>query len=94
MERHDYERIAADWASHGFTCDLWVDPPGQEWEDFVHEADEVVMVVEGRMEFEFEGNVYRPEIGDELIIPANVVHSSRNVGDCTALWLYGYRIVH
>ena len=83
--------IARDWASRGFTCDLWVDPPGQRWEDFVHEVDEVVIVIEGEMEFEVEGVVFQPKIGEELLIPARAVHSARNTGSVTAQWLYGYK---
>ena len=28
--------IAANWATRGFSCELWTDSPGQCWEDFVH----------------------------------------------------------
>ena len=79
------------WAERGFSCDLWVDPPGRCWEDFVHATDELVMVVEGEMEFEIGGQVHRPGIGEELLIPAGVSHSVRNLGASTARWLYGYR---
>jgi quercetin dioxygenase-like cupin family protein len=85
--------IARHWAKRGFSCGLWVDAPGQEWEDFVHDVDELVMVLEGEMEFEIEGEVYRPSIGDELFIPAHAVHSSRNIGETTARWLYGYKVM-
>jgi quercetin dioxygenase-like cupin family protein len=84
-------KIAADWASRGFTCDLWTDPPAQAWEDFRHPTDELITVLEGAMEFEVAGVVYRPKIGEELLIPAGAVHSARNVGGTTARWLYGYR---
>ena len=84
-------KIAADWAARGFTCDLWTDPPAQAWEDFRHATDEVVTVLEGEMEFEIAGRVCLPEIGEELLIPAGVVHSARNIGATTARWLYGYR---
>jgi len=30
----DRKKIAADWASRGFSCDLWTDAPDQRWEDF------------------------------------------------------------
>ncbi|XSG85624.1 MAG: hypothetical protein ACPW60_02645 [Methylohalobius sp. ZOD2] len=30
------QKIAQDWKGRGFSCDLWVDSPGQRWEDFVH----------------------------------------------------------
>lgn len=30
--------LAKEWAQKGFCCDLWVDPPGQWWENYVHEV--------------------------------------------------------
>jgi quercetin dioxygenase-like cupin family protein len=87
----DRPRIAADWAARGFTCDLWTDPPGQRWEGFTHATDEVVIVLEGTMEFEVEGTLHHPPPGEELFIPAGAVHSARNVGNTTSRWLYGYR---
>lgn len=83
--------IAASWRARGFGCDLWIDAPGQCWENFVHDVDELVVVLEGEMEFELAGKVQRPAIGEELWIPAGTVHSARNVGCTTARWLYGYR---
>lgn len=85
------EQVARDWKARGFSCDLWVDPPGQRWEDFVHAVDELVMVIEGEMEFEVAGAVHHPKPGEELFIPAGRVHSARNIGSRTARWLYGYR---
>jgi len=87
----DRDRIAAAWSARGFSCGLWVDPPGQRWEDFTHQTDELVMVLEGAMEFEVAGGVYRPAIGEELLIPARTVHAARNLGSSTARWLYGYK---
>ena len=84
------ERIAADWASRGFSCDLWTDPPGQRREDFRHATDELVTVLEGEMEFEIAGEVCHPKLGEELLIPAEALHSARNIGTSTARWLYGY----
>jgi hypothetical protein len=34
----DQQRISAEWASRGFSCEVWTDPPGQGWEDFTHET--------------------------------------------------------
>lgn len=87
----DRGRVTEDWAARGFSCDLWVDPPGRAWEDFVHPTDEVVMVLEGEQEFEVEGVVHRPCAGEELLIPAGANHAARNVGRTTSRWLYGYR---
>ena len=87
----DQERIATDREARGFSCDLWIDAPGQQWEDFTHATDEVVIVLEGKMEFEVEGQVHRPSCGDEFHMPAGAV-PARNGSDVTARWLYGYRV--
>jgi quercetin dioxygenase-like cupin family protein len=87
----DRTKIAADWASRGFSYGLWTDPPGQRWEHFRHATDELVTVLEDRVEFEVAGQVHQPEVGEELVIPAGAVHSAQNVGKAAARWLYGYR---
>lgn len=91
MPALDRESIAAEWAARRFSCELWVDPPGQRWEDFTHATDELVTVLEGTMEFEIEGKVTHPAAGEELLIPSGAVHSARNVGKTTARWLFGYK---
>src|SRR6516165_2735039 len=70
MARIDREQVKPDWTKQGFSCDLWIDKPGQRWEDFTHPTDEVVLVLEGEMEFEIAGKVCHPEFGEELLIPA------------------------
>jgi quercetin dioxygenase-like cupin family protein len=85
------KQIETDWAKRGFSCDLWIDPPGQRWEDFTHATDELVLVVEGNMEFEVAGRVCHPVMGKEILIPAGAIHSARNIGKTTARWLYGYK---
>ena len=87
----DREHVAAAWARRGFACDVSTDPPGQRWKDFTHVTDELVLVLEGQMEFEVAGRVCHPAAGEELLIPAGAVHSARNIGTTTARWLYGYR---
>jgi quercetin dioxygenase-like cupin family protein len=91
MAEPDRKKIAAEWASRRFGCDVWTDAPGQRWENFRHATDELVTVLEGQMEFEVEGVVHRPHIGEELLIPAGAIHSARNIGKTTAHWLYGYK---
>ena len=93
METVNREQVARDWESRGFSCQLWVDPPGQCWEDFTHATDELVIVLEGEVEFEVEGVISRPAPGEELLIPARAVHSARNIGSTTSRWLFGYRRV-
>ena len=45
----DRAAVAADWQSKGYSCDLFIDPPGQEWNGFVHSTNEYVTVTEGRL---------------------------------------------
>lgn len=80
-----------EWAKRGFSCDIWTDPPGQEWKDFVHAVDELLMVMEGDVEVEMEGRRWHPEVGEEVFIPAGVVHTVRNTGQTVSRWYYGYR---
>src|SRR5215510_5853310 len=83
--------IRSDWQSRGFSCDIWTDPPGQVWEDYRHSVDELVMVLEGKVEFEVDGKILQPSAGEELFIPAGVLHSVRNKETVISRWLYGYR---
>lgn len=83
--------VAEVWAKDGFSCGLWVDPPGQSWLDFVHATDERVAVKEGTLEFEVEGLSAMLGPGDEVFIPAGARHSVWNRGRTTARWYYGYR---
>lgn len=86
----DRERVAADWAARGYSCHPFHDPPGQAWNDFVHDTSEVVTVVEGRLEVEVEGLSFVVEPGDEAFIPSGARHSVRNLSVGSTLWLFGY----
>ena len=87
----DRSTIERSWRERGFSCGLWVDPPGQVWADYVHDVDELVVVVDGDVEFEIDGEVHRPAPGQELFIPAHARHTVRNLGPGESRWLYGYR---
>jgi mannose-6-phosphate isomerase-like protein (cupin superfamily) len=87
----DQDSVAKDWRQRGFSCDLWVDPPRQVWANFVHEVDELVMVVDGHVEFEIDGQTFRPRVGEELLVPARAKHTVRTLGQQGSRWLYGYK---
>lgn len=57
----------------------------------MHSVDELVLIMEGELEVEMQGKTFRPEVGEEVFIPAKVVHAVRNVGGTTSRWLYGYK---
>jgi len=85
------EATRKDWNERGFSFGIFRDPPGQVWADFVHRTDELVMLAEGEIELEIEGKTQRPLIGQEVFIPANAIHTVRNVGNTKNVWYYGYR---
>ena len=83
--------VAALWKERGYSFGVFTDPPGQIWENFVHDTDELLMTIKGEMELSMEGRTIRCEIGKEIRIPAGVVHTVRNVGKTGSQWLYGYK---
>ena len=86
----DPESVAEDWRGRGYSCHRFADPPGQRWEDFVHACNEVVTVVEGRLELEVSGRIVTANPGDEVFIPKGARHSVRNLHGGTSVWLFGY----
>ena len=87
----DIATIEADWVRRGFGCEVWIDPPGQVWADFVHDVDELVVRLDGQIELEFGGRTLRPARGEVVFIPAGATHTVRNIGGTVSRWLFGYR---
>lgn len=86
----DRAEVAGDWRERGYSCGLFVDPPGREWNNFVHRSNELLTVVDGKLEVELAGERHLVEPGDEVFIPRDAIHSVRNVHHATSRWLYGY----
>src|SRR5262245_8191054 len=86
----DAAAVRRDWKARGFSCEDFVDPPGSEWNDFVHDTDELVTVLDGRLRFLMGGQSYELQAGDELLIPKNLRHSVHNIHRGTTRWLFGY----
>ncbi len=86
----DRGEVARDWAARGYSCGLFTDPPGREWNDFVHGCNELVVVLEGALEVSVADETSIVGPGDEVFIPRDTPHSVRNVHHATTRWLYGY----
>lgn len=86
----DRKEIAAEWGAKGYSCGLWIDPPGQNWLNFVHETDEVVLVVQGKIRLEVGEDAIEIGPGNEAFIPAGSNHSVYNIGKTESRWYYGY----
>ena len=85
------EQIKKDWNTRGYSFRIFKDLPRQVWEDFVHKTDELVVLAEGQIEIEIEGESQKPPIGKEVFIPAKAKHTVRNVGKTINAWYYGYK---
>ncbi|MBA3613877.1 MAG: cupin domain-containing protein [Nitrospirales bacterium] len=57
---------------------MFIDPPGLEWNDFVHSTNELVTVVEGKLRMNIEGEEVIAEPGDEVFIPKKTLSFSKN----------------
>ena len=69
--------VERDWKARGFSFGIWTDPPGQVWEDYVHDTDELFLIAEGKVELEMQGRKFCPPVGEEVLIPVRVTHSVR-----------------
>jgi quercetin dioxygenase-like cupin family protein len=86
----DRDQVAQDWRRRGYSCDLFTDLPGREWNDFIHATNELVTVMEGRLKLTVGGEEIIAEPGDEVFIPNGIRHSVKNISSSTTRWLYGY----
>ena len=86
----DRDEVARAWAERGYSCDLFVDPPGRAWTDFIHSCNELVTVVEGRLRMTVDDQEFVAEPGDEVFIPKGAEHTVENIHPAATKWLYGY----
>ena len=85
------EQIRKNWEYSGYNFGFFKDHPGQVWADFVHRTDEIVVLAGGDIEIEIEGKSQQPQIGEEIFIPANSIHTVRNIGKTNNVWYFGYK---
>ncbi len=86
----DHAAVEAAWRAEGFSFGVFRDPPGQEWNDFVHSTDEYVLVAEGRLRISVGSDEGLAEPGDLVRIPKGVSHSLKTLSAEGSVWLYGY----
>ena len=86
----DQKFVATNRRRRGFSCNQFVDSPGQDWSNFTHETDELVVVAEGQLELIIGSEKIEMPPGDEVFIPAKALHSVVNTHDGVTCWLFGY----
>lgn len=80
----EHAQPGCDWQAHGVSCGLWVDLSGQARKGYVHDTAELLMVLDEQLELEMQGRPFRPQIGEEVLIPARATSSVRSGGSATA----------
>jgi quercetin dioxygenase-like cupin family protein len=55
-----------------------------------HYGEEIIYVIEGNLEYEIEGETRMVSAGEALTVPAEAVHSVKNVGDGVGIELATY----
>ena len=86
----NFSTVEADWRNEGFSFGIFRDPPGQEWNDFIHQSDEYVLVAKGLLRIDVGEETSVCEPGDLVRIPHHVSHSLKTLSADGSVWLYGY----
>ncbi len=82
--------IEKNWRDEGFSFGIFRDPPGQEWNDFVHRTGDYVLVSAGTLQILVGDESAECDPGDLVRIPSGVSHSLKTISDSGSVWLYGY----
>jgi len=85
-----FAEVKQDWTERGYYTRRYDAEPGWAQEDHYHAFDELVTVVEGRLEMTIEGQRFVLEPGDEIFNPGRAVHAMRNLDDGFTMMLYGF----
>src|SRR5262245_31543442 len=83
-------KVEENWKSRGFSFGIWEDLPGTIWENYVHHEDELFMLAEGNVTLILHNKMIKPAIGEEIFIPAGIVHTVKTNPSSKSRWYYGY----
>ena len=65
--------------------------PGESNPRHCHDrCEEVLFLIEGRLDHTFGDDVTSMEAGDTLVVPPGLMHSARNTGDADAVMIVAY----
>ncbi len=82
--------VEREWRARNFSFGVFRDPPGQQWNDFVHSSDEYVVVAEGTLRIRVGDLSAICYPGDSVWIPRDTPHSLETLSAEGSVWLYGY----
>jgi len=75
------ESICSSLRRDGFIPTPWEADPGEVHPNNTHSRDEVVYLLEGRLELTVNGKSHHLTEGDRILIPAGISHDLRVMGD-------------
>jgi cupin 2 domain-containing protein len=84
------KNVEATWLRQGFSFGIFRDPFGQEWNGFVHDTDEFVLVAEGELIVDVGDERATCKAGDLVRITRGEVHSLKTTSRAGSVWFYGY----
>lgn len=86
------KEFETNWAERGFSFGVGNIKLDEGVDDAVHDdQDELVVMVNGRLEFTIDKKVFIPESNTEILIPAKSRHSIKNIGTEESKIYYGYK---
>lgn len=86
------KEFETNWAERGFSFGVGKIKLDEGVDDAVHDdQDELVVMVNGRLEFTIDNKVFIPESNTEILIPARSRHSIKNIGTEESKIYYGYK---
>ena len=71
------EEILTSWRDRGLECRICAGAPGEVDEDLVSTADTTILLLQGDLEMEVDEEFMRPQVGEEVTIPAGTMHALR-----------------
>lgn len=91
MTKNEYENA---WSERGYSFGVGTINVDKGVDEAVHDdQDELVVAVNGKLEFSIDQNTFVAVCDTEVFIPAKAVHSIRNIGTEPSTIYYGYKSV-
>ena len=85
LQRHDLS--VKGWETLQARVDF---APGASFPAHKHPGEEIIYVIQGKIEYQVEGKPITVKAGEVLFVPNGASHSARNVGDGPAAELATY----
>lgn len=89
MTENEYEN---NWNNRGYSFGVGTISLEKGVEEAAHDSkDELVVVVNGELEFTINARTFVAECDTEVFIPAKAIHSIKNIGHKVSKIYYGYK---